>query len=105
MLLIECPHCGHRDEVEFQYGGQAHIAYPADPFALSDAEWAEFLFYRDNPLGAFAERWQHAAGCRKWFNAIRDTRTYEFAGTYHLGEPPPVSAAPTSTSTAEGKPA
>ncbi|HLS32032.1 MAG TPA: sarcosine oxidase subunit delta, partial [Brevibacterium sp.] len=22
MLLIDCPHCGPRDEVEFHYGGQ-----------------------------------------------------------------------------------
>ncbi|MGZ8625813.1 MAG: sarcosine oxidase subunit delta, partial [Actinomycetota bacterium] len=24
MLLIPCPWCGPRDEVEFRYGGQAH---------------------------------------------------------------------------------
>ena len=53
-----------------------HLAYPADPEALSDAEWAEFLFMRDNPKGEWAERWMHAAGCRRWFNAIRDTATH-----------------------------
>ena len=26
--------------------------------------------------GLFAERWSHAAGCRRWFNAVRDTATY-----------------------------
>ena len=51
MLLIDCPHCGPRDETEFSYGGEAHVAYPADPHALSDAEWARFLFYRANPQG------------------------------------------------------
>ena len=51
MLLIPCPWCGARDEIEFRYGGQAHLAYPADPEALSDAEWADFLFMRDNPKG------------------------------------------------------
>ncbi|MDN5877601.1 MAG: sarcosine oxidase subunit delta, partial [Brevibacterium sp.] len=55
MLLIDCPHCGPRDETEFHYGGQAHVAYPADPHALSDREWAEFLFYRDNDRGLYAE--------------------------------------------------
>lgn len=94
MLLIDCPHCGPRDEVEFSYGGQAHVDYPDDPYALSDAEWAEFLFYRDNPRGAFAERWHHAAGCRKWFNAVRDTRTYEFAATYRIGESAPQDVPP-----------
>ena len=34
VLLIPCPWCGPRDEVEFRYGGQAHLAYPDDPAAL-----------------------------------------------------------------------
>ena len=34
MLLVPCPWCGPRDEVEFTYGGQAEIAYPTDPEAL-----------------------------------------------------------------------
>jgi len=37
MLLIRCPWCGDRDEVEFSYGGQAGVAYPSDPSALSHA--------------------------------------------------------------------
>jgi sarcosine oxidase delta subunit len=37
MLLIGCPWCGARDETEFRYGGQAHLAYPNDPEALPDA--------------------------------------------------------------------
>ncbi|MEZ0069733.1 sarcosine oxidase subunit delta [Streptacidiphilus sp. MAP12-20] len=76
MLLIRCPWCGERDEVEFRYGGQAHVAYPADPEALTDAQWAEYLFVRDNPKGAFAERWVHAVGCRRWFSLVRDTVSY-----------------------------
>lgn len=77
MLLIPCPWCGPRDEAEFHYGGQAHVPYPEDPAALSDQEWARYLFFRDNPRGPFAERWSHAAGCRRWFNALRDTSTNE----------------------------
>ena len=46
MLLITCPHCGPRDETEFTYGGEAGIAYPDDPDALSDPQWAEYLFVR-----------------------------------------------------------
>jgi sarcosine oxidase, subunit delta len=77
MLLITCPHCGPRDEIEFRYGGQAHVAYPEDPDALDDRAWAGYVFYRDNPKGAFAERWVHQHGCRRWFNVVRDTVTHE----------------------------
>jgi sarcosine oxidase subunit delta len=31
MLLIECPWCGPRDEIEFSYGGEAHRVRPGDP--------------------------------------------------------------------------
>ena len=88
--LIECPWCGPREEVEFHYGGQAHVAYPADPAALSDEQWAHYVFFRDNPKGRFAERWNHSAGCRRWFNAVRDTATYRFERVYRLDEPKPV---------------
>jgi heterotetrameric sarcosine oxidase delta subunit len=80
MLLIRCPWCGDRDEVEFSYGGQARVSYPDDPEALTDAGWAEYVFVRDNPKGPFAERWVHTNGCRRWFDAVRDTATHEFLG-------------------------
>jgi sarcosine oxidase, subunit delta len=89
VLSIPCPWCGPRDETEFSYGGQAHIAYPADPMACSDEEWAGYLFLRDNPKGWFLERWVHAHGCRRWFNAARHTLTYEIAAVY-----PPFTAPP-----------
>jgi sarcosine oxidase subunit delta len=89
MLQIECPWCGLRDETEYHYGGQAHVAYPEDPAALSDEEWAQYLFFRDNPKGPFAERWVHSGGCRKWFNAVRDTRTYEVLAVYTNNDPRP----------------
>jgi len=89
VLLIRCPWCGPRDEVEFHYGGQAHIAYPENPDALSDEEWADFLFMRDNPMGPFRERWSHLHGCRRWFNAVRDTSTHRFVATYRIDEEPP----------------
>jgi heterotetrameric sarcosine oxidase delta subunit len=89
MLSIPCPWCGRRDEVEFRYGGQAHVAYPAHPDALSDEEWADFLFMRENPRGQWSERWFHTAGCRRWFNVVRDTSTYAIRRSYHVGEEPP----------------
>jgi len=89
MLLIRCPWCGPRDEVEFRYGGQAGVAYPSDPDALTDEEWAAYLFLRDNPRGPWRERWVHASGCRRWFEAERDTGTYRWGGTWPIGEGPP----------------
>ena len=89
MFLISCPWCGPRDETEFAYGGEAHIVRPPEPEALSDAEWADYLFMSKNPLGRHREQWCHTAGCRRWFNAQRDTATYEFDAVYRVGESPP----------------
>ncbi len=95
MLLIECPYCGSRPEREFRYGGGAHISRPLDPAAKSDQEWADFLFFRRSPKGVHRERWMHWAGCRRWFNAIRDTLTYEILVVYKVGETaPPVPCRP-----------
>ncbi|MGY1500735.1 sarcosine oxidase subunit delta family protein [Streptomyces sp. QTS52] len=91
MLLIPCPWCGPRDEAEFHYGGQAHVPYPENPSALTDEEWARYLFFRDNPKGPFAERWNHGAGCRRWFNAVRDTGTNEILAVYRAGEERPAT--------------
>jgi sarcosine oxidase subunit delta len=89
MYLIPCPWCGRREETEFHYGGQAHVPYPADQASLSDGEWAEYVFFRANPKGAFNERWVHSAGCRRWFNAVRDTASHQLLAVYRLDEPPP----------------
>ena len=89
MLLIPCPHCGERPELEFGYGGQAHVARPADPAAVSDDDWAGHLYFRANPRGVHAERWRHAHGCGRFFNALRDTRTDAILATYKAGEQRP----------------
>lgn len=89
MLLIECPYCGERPEIEFTYGGEAHRVRPKDPAALSDQEWADFLYFRANPKGVHAERWRHIHGCARFFNALRDTVSDKFIATYRTGEPRP----------------
>ena len=89
MLLIECPYCGERDESEFQQGGEAHISRPKNPAELSDEEWADYLFMRQNTKGVFLERWVHLHGCRRWFNMARDTVTHEILGVYKMGARPP----------------
>ena len=77
MLRINCPWCGLRDQVEFRCGGQSRRERPDDPQAVGDQEWAEYLFYRENPKGLHSERWVHAWGCRQWFTLVRDTATHE----------------------------
>jgi sarcosine oxidase subunit delta len=89
MLLIACPHCGARPEIEFRCGGEAHIARPPDPGTVDDAAWADFLFYRTNPRGLHAERWLHERGCQRWFNALRDTVSDQILTTYAAGTPRP----------------
>ena len=89
MLLIPCPWCGERDESEFHCGGQSHIARPHEPERLSDAEWADYLYMRDNTKGLFFERWVHSSGCRRWFNVARDTVTHEISAVYRMTDPKP----------------
>jgi sarcosine oxidase subunit delta len=88
MLLIDCPYCGKRPEIEFRCGGEAHIARPIRPGEMDDAAWAEFLFFRVNPKGVHAERWNHQHGCQRWFNALRDTMSDAFVETYEMGAKP-----------------
>ena len=90
MLLIPCPYCGAREETEFTYGGEAHIARPLDPDKLSDAEWGDYVFMRSNPKGVHHEQWRHAIGCGRWFNALRDTVSYRIHATWRIGETAPV---------------
>ena len=92
MLRICCPYCGLRDEPEFIFGGQAHITRPA--LDVSDARWGDYLFNRDNPKGLHYERWLHAYGCGRWFNAVRDTATHEFLAVYRMGDVTPTFPTP-----------
>jgi heterotetrameric sarcosine oxidase delta subunit len=76
MLVLTCPWCGPREEIEFRYGGEAGVTAPApvregEPDA--DVDVAGFLFFRSNPKGAFRERWHHSHGCRRWFSVTRST--------------------------------
>lgn len=84
MLRIPCPYCGTRDQDEFLCGGEATVRRPADPGRASDAEWADYLFYRDNLKGPHLERWFHLFGCRQWFLVERDTATHAIAGARPL---------------------
>lgn len=85
MLLIPCPWCGARAQVEFTYGGDATVQRPA--FDAPVAAWVEFVYLRDNPAGAHDELWHHSAGCRQWFRVRRDTRTHEIIGSSQPSKP------------------
>jgi sarcosine oxidase subunit delta len=89
MLLIDCPHCGLRPELEFRNMGEAHIARPPFDETLSDEAWEAFLYLRSNPKGLINERWRHVHGCARFFNAVRHTVTDKFVTTYRIGEPRP----------------
>ena len=44
------------------------------------------------PKGVHAERWRHARGCGRFFNALRDTTTDHFLAFYKTGEAQPALA-------------
>ncbi len=87
MLRLSCPWCGTRDELEFSFGGEAHITRPG--LDASDAVWSDYLFNKENPKGIHYERWMHSYGCRRWFNVARDTVTHEIHAVYKMGVPKP----------------
>ena len=89
MLMIDCPWCGTRPENEFRYGGEAHLTRPADPAAVDDLAWADFLYMRSNPKGPHAERWRHIHGCGRFLNCVRDTVSDRIRATAKPGETPP----------------
>lgn len=86
MLQINCPWCGPRDQSEFAYAGEADIVRPADPSALTDAEWAQYLFMRKNTQGDYREQWYHIHGCQQFFIAQRNTTTNQFEMTCRMDE-------------------
>jgi heterotetrameric sarcosine oxidase delta subunit len=86
VLLIRCPWCGHREETEFRYGGEAHLPMPGPD--ADDRTWGRFLFYRRNPTDRYFERWVHVHGCRRWFQVVRDPTTHRITGSYLVTERP-----------------
>ena len=93
MLLIHCPYCQEdRSELEFRGAGDAHIDRPQNITEISDEDFAEFFYMRDNPKGLIYERWRHISGCGKFFRAVRHTVSDKFLMTYRQDEPKPDAA-------------
>ena len=82
MLLIECPHCGPRAQVEFAYERtvDAIVQPDADP-----AEAMATLFTRANPRGLDEELWRHTYGCRAWLAMTRHRVTHEITAIRAIG--------------------
>jgi len=90
MLLIRCPYCEQdRPEIEFRHAGEAHIARPDRIAEIDDEAFEGYVFIRSNPKGVVLERWRHAHGCGRFFNAARDTVSDKFLATYKAGAPKP----------------
>lgn len=79
MLILNCPHCGPRDQDEFTYGRDATCGYPSADAPLSD--WVNYVYWRPNPKGSHREYWHHSAGCRGWIEVVRDTVTHRILET------------------------
>jgi len=87
MMLIPCPYCGPRNQIEFTYGGDATLRRPA-PNA-PESTWVDYVYLRDNPCGPHDELWYHGAGCRSWFKVRRDTRTHQILESATIDPPQP----------------
>ena len=68
MRLITCPSVRPSEEVEFSYGGQAHVGYPAEPATVSGADWAQFLS-SGQPQRPVRQAMEPRRRFRRWFNA------------------------------------
>lgn len=90
MIIIDCPWCGRREEVEFAYRGDATVSRPA----AQDGEDAffDYTYRRSNPRGWHVEWWYHAAGCRQFLKVVRHTMTHEVHQVVKATETPEVPA-------------
>ena len=84
-FILVCPNCGPRSAYEFRFGGEAR----SRPTPEADAAaWSEYLYPRRNVAGLQREWWFHRAGCRLWFQAVRDTVTNRVERTFWPSEAP-----------------
>ena len=82
MLLINCPHCGPRAQVEFAY--ERTVDSVVEPDAPADKAM-ERLFARANPRGIDEEIWRHSFGCRAWLVMSRHRATHEITAIRAVG--------------------
>jgi len=75
MMLIPCPWCGNRNELEFTHGGDASKTMPSGDQQSDTEAWYQYVYERPNPAGEHVEYWHHSFGCNKWFRLTRNTTT------------------------------
>ena len=73
MQIFPCPFCGPRDETEFHYVGEPK-ARPEPAGAVSDAEWADYLYL-------------NSLTCMEMFAMTRDTATSAVTASEALTRP------------------
>jgi len=79
MQRIDCPWCGPRAQVEFEYLRDAEAVPVAGEFARPAAEQLRRIYLRSNHPGFHYEIWQHRAGCRQWIRVLRNNLSHEIA--------------------------
>ncbi len=77
-FLLNCPNCGQRNVYDFRFGGEVLTRPQPD---APQKELTEYLYSRENADGSEREWWNHSLGCRKWFIAVRNTRTNDVIET------------------------
>ncbi len=83
MKLLKCPVNGSRPISEFVFGGEFRVM--PNPDIATDAEWADYIFNRQNAPGIKKEWWFHSPS-GTWFIAERNTVTDEVINTYLLNQ-------------------
>jgi len=84
VIVLRCPWCGPRNVTEFHSLGE--VLERPDPRRATRSEWRAYLYLRTNRAGRVHERWFHRAGCRRYFDAERDTRDNTVFATWRLGQ-------------------
>ncbi len=82
MKIMPCPLNGPRNILEFVCFGE--VKSMPDPKGSSDQEWADYIWFSNNPAGVVREWWCHVPTVY-WFIAERNTVTDEIVRTYPAG--------------------
>ena len=85
MQIFPCPFCGPRDETEFHYVGEPK-ALPEPASSVSDAEWADYLYFNSNTKELAREIWLHLT-CMEMLAMTRDTATSAVVASETLARP------------------
>ena len=78
-FLLICPGCGPRSVNDYRFGGEVSVRpSPGDP----KETWASYFYLSSNVAGLQREWWYHKYGCRRWFQAKRNTLNNRVESTF-----------------------